>query len=277
MRLDALPPGVSLLGPPGSNHPRRGNLVFRCEDGGEPVILKVYRRRRGLWRQPFAAFSQRFVEGKRGIGAARRRPPEVAALSAWRRHGCDAPRVLGREAPAWIGSHPFLYMEYVAGRSLRDALADPASAASERLALVRALAASCGLRHRRALDADEPLLVQEHPATQHVLVSTNGRLVSFDLENAYAPGFSVPTALAYELASTLRSLSALDDADETLVGAFVGGYGETAILRESCGLFLGPSLRWRLYRRQESGRRGERSKTRAMRRLAARLGLPTGP
>jgi tRNA A-37 threonylcarbamoyl transferase component Bud32 len=275
MRLDALPPGVCLLGPPGSNHPRRGNLVFRCEGGGEPVILKVYRRRRGLWRQPFAEFSQRFVEGKRGIGAARRRATEVAALSAWRRHGCDAPRVLDREAPAWIGGLPFLFMEHIAGRNLRDALADPASAASERLALVGALAASCGLRHRRALDADEPLLVQEHPATQHVLVS-DGRLVTFDLENAYAPGFSVPTALAYELSSTLRSLSALDDADETLVGAYVGGYGETGILRESCRLFLGPSLRWRLYRRQESGRRGERSKTGAMRRLAARLGLPTG-
>lgn len=265
--FDGLPSGVTLLGPPGSNDPDRGNLVFRCSGPDGDAILKVYRRRGSAIGERFAAFSQRWVEGKRGVSARQRCATEAAALATWRRHGFDVPRVLDRDPPEWMPDRIVLWMEFVAGGTLRDALRDPARGVE----LVARFAAECARRHRCAIDLGETLLIQEHPAAQHVLVS-GGRLVHFDLEHAYRPEFPLPTALAYEISSTVRSLSAIDRT-RACFDAFVANYGEPEILRESCRTFFGPSLRWRIYRQHEAARRGARSKTAAMGRLADALGV----
>lgn len=269
--FEDLPAGVALLGPPGSNDLRRGNLVFRCSGPAGDAILKVYRRRGSALGERLAGFSQHWVEGKRGVNAEQRRATEMAALAAWRRHGCEVPRVLDRDPPDWIPDRTVLWMEFVEGGTLRDALGDPQRGAAARVELVARFADACARRHRQAIDEGETLLVQEHPATQHVLVSGE-RLVHFDLEHAYQPGFPMMKALAYELSSTVRSLSAIDRAG-AYFDAFVAGYGEPEILRESCRTFFGSSLGWRIYRRHEAARRGARSKTEAMGRLADALGV----
>lgn len=265
--LDRLPPGVRLLGPAGSNDPVFGNLVFRCAGDEGSAVLKVYRRRGGAWSERLAGFSQRWIEKKRGVGAARRRETEAAALSAWQASGFDVPRILDRPAPDWIGDASFLWMEDIEGPTLRDALCDRLRTPSERGALVARYASGCGRRHERALERDEPLLIQEHPAAQHVLVSED-RLVTFDLEHAYRPGFPVLTAIAYELSSLLRSFTRLEEGEDAYFDAFARAYGRPWILRESCRLFFGPSIGWRIYRRHEMRHRGQRSKTASMRRLA---------
>lgn len=267
-----LPPGVRLLGAPGSNDPHRGNLVFRCSGEGGDAILKVYRRRGRLWSERLADFSQRWIEGKRGARAEQRCATERASFSAWRRHGFDVPRILDRKPPAWIGDGSCLWMEFIEGESLRDVLQGSGREREEQEALVARLSADSARRHRCALDTGETLLVQEHPAAQHVLVA-GPRLVTFDLESAYRPGFPVETALAYEISSTLRSLRSCGPGGDAYFDVFVQAYGEPGVLRECCRLFLGASIGWRIYRAHETSRRGERSKTDAMRRLADRLGV----
>jgi tRNA A-37 threonylcarbamoyl transferase component Bud32 len=266
---DRAPPGVELISGPGRSGYERGNLLFRCADPGGDVLLKIYRQRKSGWRDLWSNVSERWVERKRGASADRRRVTEAAALAAWTAAGFDVPRLVDRDRPAWIGVHPFVAMEFVAGPTLHEALADPARPAAARRDWVDRLAREHAHRHRRALDCREPLLVHEHAMARHVLVSGE-RLVTFDFEHAYQARFPVAVAVAYEVASTLRSLERI--APEYF-NAFVDGYAEPKILAASVRLFRSPSLRWRIYRHYESRRRGAESKTAVMERLAARLSV----
>jgi hypothetical protein len=266
---DAAPPGVRLISGPGRSHYERGNLMFRCIEPGGDVLLKIYRQRKSRGSDFFGNVSERWFEGKRGVDAARRCATEAAGLAAWNAAGFDVPRLTPRERPAWIGDHPFLAMEFVVGPTLHDALEDAARPLGDRQRLVGRLARDHARRHRCALERGDPLLVHEHAMARHVLVSGD-RLVNFDLEHAWRPGFALPVALAFELSSTLRSLERLG---AHWFEAFVEGYAEPEILADSCRLFRSPSLRWRLYRRYEARQRGAASKTAVIERLAVRLGL----
>lgn len=265
---DRAPPGVRLISGPGRSHYERGNLLFRSAEPGGDVLLKVYRQRKSAWNNFWGNVSERWLEGKRGVGAARRCATEAAGLAAWSAAGFDVPRRVERERPAWVGDHPFLAMEFVEGPTLHEALADAARPLLERRNLVGRLARDYARRHRCALERGDPLLVHEHAMVRHVLVSGD-RLVTFDFEHAYRSGFPLPVALAFELSSTLRSLERLGaDCFE----AFVEGYAEPELLAQICRMFRSPSLRWRTYRWYEARRRGAASKTAAIERLAARLG-----
>lgn len=266
---DRAPSGVRLISGPGRSQYERGNLLFRCSEPGGDVLLKIYRQRKSGWSDFWGNVSERWFEGKRGVSAARRRDTEAAGLAAWGAAGCDVPRLVERERPDWVGDHPFLAMEFVDGPTLYEVLADPARSPAERRRRVGQLARDYARRHRCALERGDPLLVHEHAMARHVLVSED-RLVTFDFEHAHRPGFPLPVAIAFELSSTLRSLERLgaDGFD-----AFVESYAEPKILEESCRLFRSPSLRWRLYRGYEARQRGPTSKTAAIERLAARLGL----
>jgi hypothetical protein len=259
---------VQLISGPGRSHYERGNLLFRSTEPGGDVLVKVYRQRKSRWRDFWGDVSEHWFERKRGVRAAQRRETEAAGLAVWRAAGFDVPRLLERARPGWIGDHPFLAMEFVDGPTLHQALEDPGRPFAERRALVVQLARDQARRHRCALERRETLLVHEHAMSRHVMVSAD-RLVTFDLEHAYRPGFPLPVAVAYELSSTLRSLERVG---MPYAEAFIEGYAEPKILEESCRLFRSSSLRWRLYRRYEARHRGAVSKTAAMERLAARLG-----
>jgi len=264
---EAAPPGVTLLSGPGRGQYRLGNLLFRCAEPGGDVFLKVYRRRKSGWSDFWGDFSERWFEHKRGVSAARRRDTEAAAIAAWRAAGFDTPRVIARERPAWIGDHPFLAMEFLEGVTLDQALADPARTAAEKQGWIHQLARDQARRHRCALEGGERLLLHEHAMARHIFVA-GARLVTFDFEHAYQPGYPVLAAVTFELCSIVRSLERLG---EGWVDAFVASYDERKILQESYRLFRSPSLRWWLYRWYEGRKRGAQSKTAAMERLAVRL------
>jgi hypothetical protein len=266
---DRAPPGVQLISGPGRSHYERGNLMFRCTEPAGDVLVKVYRRRKSRWSDFWGNVSERWFERKRGVSAARRRETEKSGLLAWSAAGFDVPRLLERERPPWLGDHPFLALEFVAGPTLHQALEDPAHPLALRQQLVARLARDYSRRHRCALERGETLLIHEHAMARHVLVSGD-RLVTFDFEHAYRPGYPLAVAIAFELASTVRSLERLGPHH---VDAFVEGYEEPAILEQSCRLFRSSSLRWRLYRRYEAHQRKAMSKTAAMERLAVRLNV----
>jgi len=267
----AVPPEVRLLSGATGADPTRGNLLFQLRQGGRDLILKVYRRRRSRWSEFWGDFSQRWIEGKRGVLPERRRQTEADSLRCWHEAGFDVPRLEAWERPTWLGELPALAMEPVPGPTLLVTLQSPDLALPVKQALIARLAEEHGRRHSLALVRGEPLLVQEHPTTRHVLVSGD-RLVAFDFENAYRPGFPVPVAIAYELASTLRSLWLDERFAEPYIGVFLDAYAQRRILVECGRLFLSRSPRWRLYRLREQHHRRWRSKTETMRRLAALLG-----
>lgn len=266
------PPDAQLISGPGRSGYELGNLLFRCTEPGGDTLLKVYRRRKSRWNDFWGNCSERWFERKRGVSAARRCETEAAALALWRAAGFDVPQRLDRERPHWVGDHPSLSMEFIAGETLHQRLQDPASSLAERQQWIARLARQHARRHRCALERGETLLVHEHAMTRHVFVAAE-RLVTFDFEHAYQPQYPVPVALAFELSSTLRSLSVGERVDEPYADLFVEAYTEPQILRESCQLFRSSSWRWRLYRRYERRHRGARSKTETMVRLATRLGL----
>ena len=77
--------------------------------------------------------------------------------------------------------------------------------------------------------------------SRHVLVARD-RLVTFDFEHAYQPGYPVAVALAFELASTVRSLWVASGSRSRTCASFVDAYPEPEILAQSCRLFGSPSL-----------------------------------
>jgi len=267
---EGVPPEVRLISGASGSDPSRGNLLFQLRQDGRDLILKVYRRRRSRWSQFWGDFSQRWIEGKRGVRPERRRQTEAESLRAWREAGFDVPRLEAWQRPSWLGSLPALAMEAVSGPTLLTALHDPDRPLAEKQSLIARLAAEHGRRHALALSSGQALLVQEHPTPRHVLVSGE-RLVAFDFENAYRDGFPVPVAVAYELASTLRSLWIDERFAEPYVSVFLNAYGERAILLDACRRFASGAPRWRLYRLRERRHRPRRSKTETMRRVGALL------
>ena len=266
------PPNVVLLSGPGRSGYERGNLLFRSSEPGGDALLKVYRRRKSAWNDFWGDVWEGWFERKRGVSAARRCETEAASLALWRAAGFDVPRLLPRERPRWIGDHPFVAMEFIEGRTLFECLHDESVAPSQKRAWVARLAVDSARRHRSALDRSEPLLVHEHAMSRHVLVA-HDRLVTFDFEHAYQPRYPVAVALAFELASALRSLWVGERFEEPYVGVFVEAYAEPEILATSCRHFLSEAPSWRVYRWVEQRHRGRRSKSEAMRRLAALIGV----
>ena len=265
------PAHVQLLSGPGRSGYERGNLLFRSNEPGGDALIKVYRRRKTAWNDFWGDLWELGFERKRGVSARRRCETEAASLAMWRAAGFDVPRLLPRERPRWIGAHPFLAMEFIHGRTLHECLFDPNLALEHKQAWVARLAVDTARRHRHALDRNEPLLVHEHAMSRHVLVARE-RLVTFDFEHAYQAGYPVDLALAYEIASAVRSLWVGERFEDPYVRVFVDAYREPEILAQSCRLFCSRSLGWRVYRWFERRHRGWRSKSEAMQRLRAMIG-----
>ncbi|MGE3164744.1 MAG: hypothetical protein AB7O52_07555 [Planctomycetota bacterium] len=218
----------------GFGHGSLGNLLLRFDDvhGHGPVILKIYRRR-GAWAaELFRSASHRVFEGRRACDPVARCDTERRSLALWQREGFDVPALIDLPIPPGLTA-PALWCEYCPGRTLAETLMDATVAPLQQRTLLVRLGADLARRHRRALDRNEPLLVQEHGATTHVLVS-EGRLVAFDLEGGFRPGFPVLEAITQELSSYLRSIArkAIHLPLETALAAFRGGYADLDLLEQ---------------------------------------------
>lgn len=181
-----------------------GNQLFLVEEGGAPALLKVYRRRGTLLTEALQRVSQPF-EGRRGVTAEERCALERETLALWRAHGLDVPRELDRPIPEGFDARTACWMEYCPGRVLSSVLRDGRVAIEDKIALVERLAAIAGRRHALAFEHGDVRFLVENASVKHVLVS-DGRLVHFDLENAFGSRSDLVDALARELSTTLRSL-----------------------------------------------------------------------
>lgn len=261
-------PNVSVLEGPRADG--RGNTILRFEEGKDVFALKLYRRRWPLWQEYTAGLISRMFHGKTGRSAGTRFKTERKNLEIWSLHGFDVFQHFDKPLPEGIDP-PGLWLEYCPGRILSELLRDGNTPWEEKRQLLYRLGETVGRRHLRAMKLSEPLLVQEHPTTDHILLYKD-RMITFDLEGAFLPGFPLREALAQELSGYLRSIARntgerLDEAIQSLAE----GYPSKDLLRKTAewGVSGGTVLR-RLKRLQDRRRRPLLGKTEMLRRL---LGL----
>lgn len=264
-----LPESVEVLSATTRPGAAPGNLVLRVPTDAGSRILKVYRRRKGRVRALLNQISHRYFESKRGTSSHDRCETEREALAIWREHGFDTPALLEDAAPPWTRGSPCLWMEDVRGPTLRAVLADPEVSAETKRRHLRRLARHYCRRHRRAIEAERPILAQEHPSAKHVLLSGE-RLVTFDLEHAYADAYPALDAVVHELATWLRSLVISPGFGEAY-SVFVQSYPDRALLDQLRERFFGGGLIAALRRNSDERRRKDSGKVSAMRAIDSAL------
>lgn len=248
-----------------------GNLLYYFPHEQPPLVLKVYRPRRSRLREGLKNFSERILEGKRGATAAIRCATEKLNLELWTREGFDVIPHFERPLPPGI-SRPALWLGYCEAPLLSEALMDHRRPMDTKLALVESLGRALSCRHSRAMELNEPLLVHEHGQIKHFFV-VGDRLVAFDLEHGFKPGYPVIKAVARELAGIATSLARANQAAPGgFLQAFVAGYSNKPLLKQAVheaihgGGVIGWIRRW--HNRRDSSSMG---KTRIMERLEAML------
>ncbi len=146
------------------------------------------------------------------------------------------------------------------GNLLSDSLRDPAVPVAAKLAWIATYATATGQRHRRAFATSQTLLIHEHPGPKHVIVAGE-RLVSFDFEHAYLPGFPIMEAAAEEITNFLFALECLMEQNTSqFIETYVRAYGQGSLLSDLANCILyGRSRRRRVKRwanqRQQLGQR----------------------
>lgn len=265
-----LPAGAEIL--EASGWRGTGNVLLLYRDAKPPAVLKIYRVRRSRTREMLRGISHRWLEGKRGASARARRDTEWWSLKVWLREGFDAVRPLEWPAPDGLEQFPVLWIEYVRAPTLQSVLRDGTLPLPRKIEHLGQLAASSCRRHQRAFELNEVLLIQEHAVMNHVLVE-HGRLVTFDLENGFRPGFPMLEAAAQELAGYTRSLLQCAENRDTgaLLKAWVDGYGDRSLLRSIVDHAVGGTSLLRRVKRLQDSKRGESSKTAAVERLRGLL------
>jgi hypothetical protein len=260
----ALPEGAEVLEASGKGG--TGNILLLVDRDGVRHVLKLYRMRGPRYREKLRGFANYFLERKRGASARSRRETERISLNIWLRQGFDVVAPLDYPVPDGI-TDPALWIEYCDAPLLRDVLSDPAQSLDRKRDLVRRLATDTCRRHLRAVELDEPLLVQEHAVMNHVFVHGD-RLVCFDLENGFLPGFPVMEAMAQEMSGYLRSMvrSAPGHA-ASLLEAWIEGYTDGNLLRRVVEHAVLNPVFFRRVKRWHDRRRGPDSKTAVMKRL----------
>ncbi len=233
-----------------------GNALYL--DRAHGALLKVYRPRRvkmQAWRELFHSLGHQLFEGKRGTSPRQRQSTELISLRTWIAHRFDVPELIDRPIPDGLPTTSS-WMEYCPGQTLDEYLRSPGLDSAQLGTTVERLACEQAIRHRKALDSQENLLLQEHASIVHVLVSDE-RLITIDFENAYRGGFPTQVALSHELAGTLRSFfRRVPQRGQACFDQYLGAYPERVLLREAAlqvtrGKGVAASLkRWRDQKRK---------------------------
>jgi hypothetical protein len=220
-------------------HSHRGDdrhMVLKIERGGRPLVLKLYGRKRDAIRDFLRDFGHRAIVGKTGMTPEARMRTERATLELWTREGFDVPRLVDDvELPAEVPPLRLLF-EFVPGEPAQLLFASGRVPLEAKVPRMEALAREWGRRHARALELDEPGLVQAHATIAHVLISPQAdgteRVVTFDFEVAWQPRHSVKRLISLELAQNLDSLARRASAWhlEALIAAIVRAYPDRSRL-----------------------------------------------
>lgn len=246
------PPGAEIIQAGGRGG--TGNYIFLFRNETPPLLLKIYRYRRSRLGEFLKHFSERCLEGKRGATANTRYAVEKLNLDLWAHEGFDVVQRVERPAPTAV-TDPALWITYYEARNLGEMLADPNLGVESKLPLCEKLGTSLSQRHTRAIELQEPLLIHEHGNVKHFLVVGN-RLIAFDLEHAYKPGFPMIEAITRELSGVAQSMARTDlAASDQFLSAFIVGYTNKRLLKQAIqhgangGGVVGKIRRWRERRR----------------------------
>jgi len=266
-----LPQGAEILQAGGRGG--TGNFLFLFRNETPPLLLKVYRYRRSRPGEFLKDFSERVFEGKRGATAEIRCAVEKLSLDLWTREGFDVVQRVERPLPAGV-TDPALWLTYYEAATLGEVLADSSRSVESKLPLCEQLGESLSRRHTRAVELQEPLLIHEHGNVKHFLVAGN-RLIAFDLEHGFKPGFPVIEAVTRELSGVAQSMARTDLAvADPFLSAFIAGYKNRNLLKQAIqqaacgGGLVGKIRRWR-----ERSRDSKHGKTRVMERLGQLVGV----
>jgi hypothetical protein len=270
--MQALPPtpeGAEILQAGGRGG--TGNVLYLFRNLQPPLVLKVYLTRRSRLKEFLKNFSERMLEGKRGATAAIRCATEQLNTDLWTREGFDVVQRSERSLPTGF-TPPALWLAYCPGPILSEVLADRQRSMEGKLKLVRALGVSVSRRHTRALELNEPLLAHEHGHIKHFFVQGE-RLIAFDLEHGFKPGYPVLKAVAREISGIACSLVRSDQAAaDQLLRAFAAGYANRPVLEQAIAqMTRGGGLIGKLRRWNERKREATLTKTRALERLGELL------
>ena len=178
--------------------------VLRLIQGGRPVVLKLYGRKRDRLRDWLRDLGHRLLAGKSGMSPPARLRTERAALELWRRHGFRVPDVLDVALPSEVPSLR-LVLEWIDGCRMKEMLADPAVPLDAKRRLLGRCAHEWGRRHELALQLAEPALLHAHASFAHVLVAGE-EPVSIDFEVAWRRR-DVERLVSLELAGFFDSLA----------------------------------------------------------------------
>lgn len=245
------PPGAEVLQAGGRGG--TGNIIYLFRNETPPLLLKVYRWRRSPLREQLKNFSESVLEGKRGATAAIRCETEKLNLDLWAREGFDVVQRVERPLPPSV-TGPALWIRYYDATNLAEALADATRDSESKLGLCSQLGTSLSRRHTRAVELNQPLLVHEHGNVKHFLVFEQ-RLLAFDLEHGYKPGFPMIKAIAAEIAGITQSMARIAATNAgRFLSAFATGYESKQLLRDAVRQVVGGGgLRGVIRRRQERG------------------------
>lgn len=260
---------ITILQEPGSDG--LGNIIRKYEGPQGTWILKQYRRRWSRWQEFTESIVARWVLGVTGGSSRSRYEAEKRSLEVWSAEGFDVLRRIDAPLPdEIIGSA--LWLEYCPGRTLTKILIDESVPWSEKCALLERLGGELCRRHGRARALDEPLLVQKHGTTNHVLLFED-RMITIDLEGAYRPGFPLREALTREFSGYLRALAQrLPDRVDDAFRCLIASYEDRDRLRELAEWGVHGKSHYRYFtRRQDRKRRAVHSKTDVLRRLLTLL------
>jgi hypothetical protein len=250
-----------------------GNVLYFFPREQPPLVLKVYRPRRSRWNEFWKDISERVFEGKRGATAAIRCATERLILDLWAREGFDVIRRVERPLPGG-GRMPALWLAYCQAPVLSELLANPDGPLEGKLRWVELLGQSLSRRHSRAAELHEPLLVHEHGQIKHFFAQGT-RLVAFDMEHGYRPGYPVVRAVARELAGIACSLARADDrAGDQYLRVFAASYENRSLAKEAVREAIRGGGLAGIIRRRHDRQRGSRDdKTQVMERMAGLLEL----
>lgn len=190
------------------NTSRRGDgrqQIIKVTHDQTFIILKCYGLKRTRLRALIRQFGSRFVVRKSSITAKARRDTELEVLALWTREGFDVPAVYPQAEPP--RDFPCcVVMEWIPGPTVTEMLRDDHTPLAFKKEVIARYAGVWARRHARALELNEPRLLQENPTLSHVFLSGD-RLVHFDFEIVFTWEKDLERLVRREIAGVLQSMS----------------------------------------------------------------------
>lgn len=209
---------------------RQQILKVPCDDG--IIILKCYGLKRTRLRALIRQFGSFFLIRKSSVTVSGRRATEVAVMSLWKQEGFDVPSLfdlpdLPRNFP------PCIAMEWIPGPTLVQVLRDEDHPLSVKKEIIARYARIWAKRHARALECNEPRLLQENPTLSHVFYA-DGRLVHFDFEIVFTWKKDLERLVRREIVGVAHALAKAGGEDfEPLLDTLLDNYPDLSHFRKT--------------------------------------------